>query len=79
MFFQYQTAKGGFPVSPDDNNNLPKVAVGLHVVSAGDIHVIMHNNDEMTWHNVQPGPFGISVRKVFQTGTTATVEAMTHE
>lgn len=78
MFFQYQTAKGAKPVTKSDTVNLDPHAVAVYVTVAGSLHVLMHNNDDITFPSVPVGPLGIAVKRVF-TDSTADVIALTHK
>lgn len=79
MFFRFKTAKGGFPVTPNDNTDLVKHAVALYVTGAGSLRVTMHNGDLLDIPAVPVGPLGFAVKRVHSTGTTATVIALTHK
>ncbi|MCG7948035.1 MAG: hypothetical protein N0C84_16970 [Candidatus Thiodiazotropha taylori] len=79
MFFRFKTAKGGFPVTPNDDTDLVKHAVALYVTSAGSLRVTMHNGDLLDIPAVPVGPLSFAVRRVHSTGTTATVIALTHK
>ncbi len=63
----------GFPVVPDDNNELPFVTRSLYVGGGGDINLILVNGASLFFANAAPGfCLGLRVRKVLKSSTTAT-------
>ena len=61
-----------FDITPDDSNDLAHVTTGLNVATPGVVRVttVDGSTAELTVH---PGhAFPIRVRRVWQTGTTAT-------
>lgn len=69
-------ARDGYVVTPNDGANLPTPARAMWAHAAGDIHFLTTFGTELTLP-VSAGlvPWGAS--KVFATGTTVTVTAIT--
>lgn len=63
-------ATGAYAVTPNDSADLPKVARSLLIGTAGNLAVVMANDDEVTLP-VQAGYNPISVKRIKATGTTA--------
>lgn len=73
---QVDPAVEALAVTPDDGNDLAWVTRGLYTGSGGTIVVTLENNDDgsfVTLTNVNPGVvLGFAVKRVWDTGTTAT-------
>lgn len=64
----------GFPITPNDNADIPQPCTGLYVGGAGVLVVVTLNNVEVTFGGVPAGAIlPIQVRRVKVTGTTATL------
>lgn len=59
------------PVVPDDNTDLPFVSRALYIGGTGDLRVLTHGGQDVTYTGVS-GTKVIRVQRVFATGTTAT-------
>lgn len=57
-------------VIPNDNNDLTHLCSALHIGISGDVRVVTHGNETVTFVDVI-GILPIRVRRVFATGTTA--------
>lgn len=65
-------AAGVFPITPDDAADLPKTTLGINVATHGTLRVTMLDGSTGVL-TVAPGQsFPIRVRRVWQSGTTAT-------
>ncbi len=61
-----------FPVIPNDLIDLPEVTSALNVATPGTVYVTTTDGSEGSL-SIHPGqPFPIRVKRVWQTGTTAT-------
>jgi len=66
-------AFGAFEITPHDTNNFTKNTRGIFVGTGGELAVVMANDDEVTFSNVQSGcVLPIQCKRVLDTGTTAT-------
>lgn len=62
----------GFAIEPSDDDELPEVTRDIYVGVAGDVRLVLKGGAELTFRNAVAGfRLGLSVRKVFATGTTA--------
>lgn len=65
-------AVGVFPITPDDNADLPQTTLAINVATPGTLRVTMLDGSTGVLH-VAPGQaFPVRVRRVWQSGTTAT-------
>ena len=63
---------GGFDVTPDDATDLPQMARGVMVGSAGDVAVVLKSGDAITLPALSPGViYPLRIARVLATGTTA--------
>jgi hypothetical protein len=66
-------ARGGFAITPDDDNDLTRTTRGLHCAGdAGDVAVVWLSGEETTIYIPQGGVFPGQFTRVKATGTTAT-------
>lgn len=67
-------SRQGAVVTPDDANDLPmRAARGLYVGGAGDLTVdLLETGENLLFAGFPGGFFGVAVRRVYATGTTAT-------
>jgi len=77
VYADYSVYRGPYPralpVTPSDATNLPVVAQSLYVGGAGSISVVTAGGDQVTFASVPAGTvLPVAVRRVRQTGTTAT-------
>lgn len=65
-------AKGAVPITPSDTTII-RPTLGIYVGVAGDVKVDMQDGSTVTFTGLAAGMFhGISVKRVYATGTTAT-------
>lgn len=57
-------------VTPDDATDLPFVSRALYVGTPGDLHVLTHGGQDITYKGVS-GTKVLRVARVYATGTTA--------
>ena len=61
-----------FDVTPDDASDLPYITTSLNVATPGTVYVTTVDGSESSVY-IHPGNnFALRVRRVWQTGTTAT-------
>ncbi|HEX7313309.1 MAG TPA: hypothetical protein VF297_05285 [Pyrinomonadaceae bacterium] len=73
LFNLMTPADGAAAITPHDTNALAYTSRALYVGGAGNLVVVMKNNDEVTFNSVPAGAvLSIRVKKVKSTGTTAT-------
>lgn len=63
---------GAFAVTPNDSTDLTQVPRWLYIGGAGNLAVVMANDDSVTFVSVPVGRFDIRVSRILATGTTAT-------
>ena len=56
--------------TPSDTSDLPFVSRAIYVGTPGDIHVLTHGGQELTYKAVS-GTKILRVRRIYATGTTA--------
>ena len=67
-------ASGAFEILPDDAAALDRMALGLWVGGAGDLHVVLRDGSDGTLAGVPAGTLlPLLATQVFATGTTATL------
>lgn len=67
-----QSASGAFEVTPDDNNDMAMPTRGIYIGAAGNLHVKMVDNTEVTFVSLAVGVVHpLQIRRVYTTGTTA--------
>lgn len=67
-------AEKAFAISPSDTDNLPFTTRGIYTGAGGQITVDMVDEGKVTFTNLPPGTIlPIRVRKVYATGTTASM------
>lgn len=65
--------KGGYAVTPDDDNDLTRVARGVYVGTSGDLKVTTLDGSIMTYPGLASGiVHPITAVRIHSTGTTAT-------
>ncbi len=57
-------------ITPDDAQDLPFVSRAIYVGTAGDVRVLTHKGQDVTYKNLA-GTKVLRVTRVFATGTTA--------
>ena len=60
------------PVTPDDDNDLPNMAISLYIVGAGDVAFISAAGESRTVTVPANFILPVGVRRVLAAGTTAT-------
>lgn len=72
MALEFTPAVGAVSITPSDSVTLPRAYRAVYVGTAGDLHILTEDGSEITLTNIAAGCIHpISVRKVFQTGTSA--------
>lgn len=64
-------ARAAFEITPNDSTDLSSVTRALWIGTEGDVAVVMHSGDEVTFAGVL-GLLPVAVSRVKSTGTTAT-------
>lgn len=65
--------QNAFPISPDDNADLPFLPMNIYVGVTGTLAVVLPSGDSVTFTAIPAGTFlRLRVSRVLLTGTTAT-------
>lgn len=64
-------ASDALPVSPDDSTDLPNVAIGLYIESAGTVSVVTVTGETRSLAVTDFSILPVGVRRVNASGTTA--------
>jgi hypothetical protein len=65
------TARGSVAVTKSDTADMPHVSRALQVGTGGDIKMTFADGTTDTWYNVAAGIVPVQVRRVWNTGTSA--------
>jgi len=79
-FDQFQGMTRRFPggpsnldqVTPDDSNDLSHLAHWVHISQGGSLTVTMAGGQTVTFAQILPGWHALEIRRIHETGTTAT-------